>query len=154
MVPLILFPCINPRAGFFCLRRRKGRDVADMRPSGLCPFQGFNFLFMFLAVGRAENWKDLGISDCHFYFLCVLGSTLIDGLIAYTHCNFTKASVHSWLWWCGSNVSQNRWAVSALGDEGTAQRTDTSPGGTITTLAVQDRPDILGGRNGACEEGY
>lgn len=42
---LFLFPCTGQRAGFFCLFRKKRRDVAGSRSNGLCPTPGFGFLF-------------------------------------------------------------------------------------------------------------
>lgn len=63
---LPLFPCSNHGAGSLCLLRKKRRDMADLRPNGLCPFQGFGSLLMFFERVK----RGLGMTDCYFYFVC------------------------------------------------------------------------------------
>lgn len=148
---LFLFPCADQHAGFLCLFRKKRRDAADLRPNGLCPFQGFGCFvsFFLLAAAREKESERLGAYRIAIFTLCVLGSMLIDGF-AYTHCNFTQASVHSWLWWYGSERVQKRMGHASPGRQEGRRNVQTFSARDYYLLPGRTGQTFWD-RNGGCE---
>lgn len=138
------FPAPTTVQVSFVYAERKEEMRRLCSQTGCARSKAWVFLFMFLGgYGERErkSRRDLGKSDCHFYFVCAR-FYLIDGLHIPIVTSLRRLSTVG----CGGVgviVSRTRTGRVSPGSQGERRIVQTLLlGTTITTW--QDRPDILG----------